>query len=149
MPPQRVRLLLGPGGHVRAETAALEPLVEPAPVSLAPGPIDRSDPFLFHKTTNRAQYDAAQRAVAGAEPLFWNPERQVTESANANIVIDRGGVLVTPPVECALLAGTFRAELLARGEIQEAIVTVDELRTAPRIWLINSVREWRRAMLTA
>ena len=147
VPPQRVRLLLAPGGQVRAEAAALEPLVEPAPVSLAPGPIDPSDPFLFHKTTNRAQHETAQGGVVGAEPILWNPARQVTESANANIVVERDGARVTPRVECGLLAGTFRAELLARGEIQEGIVTIDELLTAPRIWLINSVREWRAAII--
>jgi para-aminobenzoate synthetase/4-amino-4-deoxychorismate lyase len=145
--PQRVRLLLAPGGVVRAETAALDPLAAPVRVRLAAAPIDPSDPFLFHKTTNRAQYDAAQRGVGTAEPILWNPEGHVTESAVANVVVERGGVRVTPPVDCGLLAGTFRAELLARGEIQEAIVTIDELRTAPRIWLINSVREWRPATL--
>ena len=57
------------------------------------------------------------------------------------------GVKVTPPVVCGLLAGTLRAELLEAGAIQEAIVTLDELRAAPGIWLINSVREWWPATL--
>ena len=40
------------------------------------------------------------------------------------------------------------AELLARGEIQEGVVTIDELRAAERLWLINSVRGWRAASLS-
>jgi len=45
------------------------------------------------------------------------------------------------------LPGTMRAELLERGEIAERIVTVDEVRAAEEIWLINSVRGWMRAVL--
>ena len=69
----------------------------------------------------------------------------MTEATTANIVADLRGTLVTPPVSCGLLAGTFRAELLARGEIQEHVVTLDDLRSALRVWLINSVYEWRAA----
>jgi para-aminobenzoate synthetase/4-amino-4-deoxychorismate lyase len=48
-------------------------------------------------------------------------------------------------VSCGLLPGTFREELLARGEIQEGALTIDDLRTASQVWLINSVHEWREA----
>jgi hypothetical protein len=57
------------------------------------------------------------------------------------------GRRITPPVRCGLLAGPFRAELLARAEIQEGVVTLDDLRSASRLWLINSVHEWREALL--
>ena len=57
------------------------------------------------------------------------------------------GVRVTPPVDCGLLAGTFRAELLARREIQERVLTLDDLQSASRLWLINSVHEWREAIV--
>jgi para-aminobenzoate synthetase/4-amino-4-deoxychorismate lyase len=49
---------------------------------------------------------------------------------------------VTPPVECGLLAGTLRAELLATGAIRERRVRIDDLPHATAVWLINSVREW-------
>jgi para-aminobenzoate synthetase/4-amino-4-deoxychorismate lyase len=78
---------------------------------------------------------------------LWNRSRQVTEATTANIVAEVEGVLVTPPVTCGLLPGTFRAELLARGEIQERILTLDDLRSASRVWLINSVYEWREAVM--
>ncbi len=108
---------------------------------------------MFHKTTNRSQYESSvvsgfSRTESAVEPILWNPQRQVTESPIANIVIERNGSLVTPPVECGLLAGTFRAELLAQGVIEEGIVSVDDLQAAERIWLINSVREWREAVMT-
>jgi branched-subunit amino acid aminotransferase/4-amino-4-deoxychorismate lyase len=50
-------------------------------------------------------------------------------------------------VSCGLLAGTFRQHLLDRGEIEESVVTVDELRSAHRLYLVNSVRRWMNAEL--
>jgi hypothetical protein len=35
-----------------------------------------------------------------------------------------------------------------RGAITEAIVTIEEFRSASRIWLINSVHEWRPAVMS-
>jgi para-aminobenzoate synthetase/4-amino-4-deoxychorismate lyase len=77
--------------------------------------------------------------------ILWNPLHEVTEATTANIVVEMQGTLVTPPVTCGLLAGTFRATLLSRAEIQERVVTLDDLRSASRVWLINSVYEWRVA----
>jgi branched-subunit amino acid aminotransferase/4-amino-4-deoxychorismate lyase len=48
-----------------------------------------------------------------------------------------------------LLGGTYRAELLATGEVVEAVISLDDLRRAPALWLINSVHESRRAVLAS
>ncbi len=52
----------------------------------------------------------------------------VTETTTSNIVIEAETGKVTPPVGSGLLAGTLRAQLLAAGEVREAVVTVDALR---------------------
>ena len=49
---------------------------------------------------------------------------------------------MTPPLDCGLLAGVMRAELLESGAITERRITVAELRAAPRLWVINAVRGW-------
>jgi branched-subunit amino acid aminotransferase/4-amino-4-deoxychorismate lyase len=145
---QRVRLLLATRGDIRVECTPLESdaATRTARLGIAASPIDPRDPFLFHKTTNREVYRHARRPDCD-DVVLWNPDRQVTESTIANIVVDIGGRRVTPPVQCGLLAGTFRAELLESGAIQESIVTLDELQSASRLWLINSVREWWPATL--
>jgi branched-subunit amino acid aminotransferase/4-amino-4-deoxychorismate lyase len=74
--------------------------------------------------------------------VLWTADGAVTETTLGNIVVEIGGRKVTPPVEAGLLAGTFRAELLERGEIVEARVTLDDLKSASRVWIVNSVREW-------
>jgi len=82
-----------------------------------------------------------------AEVLLWNAAGEVTEATTANIVVLRDGRRITPPVECGLLAGTFRGWLLERGEIEEGVVRLEDLPHCDAIWLINSVRRWRRAAL--
>jgi len=46
-----------------------------------------------------------------------------------------------------LLAGTYRARLLAERKLEEAVLTVADLESADAIWLINSVRGWKKARL--
>jgi para-aminobenzoate synthetase/4-amino-4-deoxychorismate lyase len=140
----KLRLLLSRDGSLVCEATDLEPgASRPLIAELAVEPIDPSDVFLYHKTTERAVYTDARAARPRAEAvLLWNPAGEVTEGTDANIVVELDGRRVTPPVECGLLAGTMRAELIATGEIVEQRVTIDDLHRATRAWLINSVRGW-------
>ena len=143
-----MRLTVGRDGALEC---AAEPLVAPAaPVRLgiAAAPITIDSPFLYHKTTDRAIYDDARGSCPGCDDVvLWNPRREVTESTIANIVVELGGERVTPPMECGLLPGVFRARLLATGQVRERRITLDELRAARRVWLVNSVRRWRDAVV--
>ena len=87
--------------------------------------------------SGRAQASPDAEAV-----ILWNTAGQVTEATDFNIVIEAAGAKVTPSIECGLLPGTLRAELLDSAEIAERRITVEELRAAARGWLINSVRGW-------
>ena len=112
-------------------------------VSLADSPVDPRSPLLFNKTTRRDVYDEARLAAGDVDDvLLWNTRGEVTESTIANVVVELGNRRVTPPVACGLLPGVFRQELLARGEIDEQIVRVEDLSRASGLWLINSLREW-------
>lgn len=144
---RRVRLLLGRDGAARVELGELTPLVAPLRVAFAQTPVSSADVWLHHKTTNRAVYDSARAAVPSVDDVvLWNEREEVTESTVANVVAEIDGARVTPPVSSGLLAGTFRAELLARGQIAERVIRREELRGVP-LWLVNSVREWCRAEL--
>jgi branched-subunit amino acid aminotransferase/4-amino-4-deoxychorismate lyase len=142
----RVRLLVGRDGSARAEPSRLEPPAGTLRIGLAANPVDPSDPFLFHKTTNRTQLER-ERSPAYDDVLLWNPDHQITEATTANIVVNLGGRAVTPPVECGLLPGTMRAELLAAGVIAEAPITVEQALAARHVWLVNSVRGWRKGLV--
>jgi len=115
--------------------------VKPQRIALARAPVDSSDPFLYHKTTNRALYEAARAACPGFDDvLLFSEKGEITESTIANVAVDIAGKLCTPPVSCGLLPGTFRAHLLRQGQLVERPITVTELLRSPRIFLLNSVR---------
>lgn len=146
----KVRLQLDRKGTFTITTGPLPPAGagESFPVAFAEGRTDSRDPFLYHKTDNRALYrDEPTHRPDCTDVIFLNERGEVTEGANHNIVARIGGDLVTPPLSCGLLPGVFREELLARGEIVERIISPDELAGAEEVWLINSVRKWRRARL--
>jgi len=133
-----------PPGALRAARRSVPVVL----VALAKDPIDSQDIFLFHKTTHRTVYESAKAGFPEVDDvILWNERGEVTEGTIANLVIRKEGRLITPPVECGLLAGTFRERLLKAGEIEEGILSVEELRDADEIFLINSVRKWRRANL--
>ena len=147
--PHRVRLRLFPDGTAECDSTSLKsPDGFPLRVRLAERPIDKHDPFVLHKTTRREHYEAARAPFPDADDvILYNEAGEVTESCIANVVILRNGRLVTPPLACGLLNGTFRAELLERGEIHEERVSIPELKKADKIFLVNSVRKWREAVL--
>ncbi len=110
--------------------------------------MDSRDKFLFHKTTNRSYFNKELTARPDCDDLiFWNERKEITESSIANLVIQIAGKLWTPPQSSGLLAGTLREELLAQGKIQERVISMDELRQASALFLINSVHRWKRATL--
>lgn len=147
--PQRVRLRLARDGSVATDARTLgADAFGPWRVRLAATPVDRRDPLLYHKTTDRRVYE---RALADAgdcdDVLLWNAEGEVTESTVANLVVRLHGALVTPPVECGLLPGTLRDTLVAEGRVRERRIRIEELADADELWLVNSVRGWIRCTL--
>ncbi len=146
--PMRVRLELASDGRLGVAPALLVPTRVRWRAALALRSVDSSDPFLFHKTTRRAPYEDARRERPDADEMILRNERdELTEGTRTNLVARLGDRLVTPPLECGLLAGTFRAELLARGRIVEGVLRPPDLVRAGALYLINSVRRWVPANL--
>ncbi len=153
--PQRVRVLLDRQGDLSVEATACPSIAfsptdqPPVRLRLAASPIDPASPFLYHKTTHRAIYDAAKRQAPDDcdDVILCNRRGEVTETTIANLIFTIDGKRLTPPVSSGLLAGTYRAELLARGDIEEAIIPVTQLRRIKTISVINSLRGERPAQL--
>jgi para-aminobenzoate synthetase/4-amino-4-deoxychorismate lyase len=140
--PQIIRLLATKEGRVSLEPAALaEANAKPQRVALARSPVDSSDPFLYHKTTNRRVYEAARTACPGFDDvLLYNGKGEITESTIANVALEINGKLCTPPVSCGLLAGTLRARLLQQDQLTERPILVEEALRNRCVFLMNSVR---------
>ena len=149
LPPeeQKVRLLLGQEGDIRLQSSPVGGLGS-IRLGLATENVNSGNVFLFHKTTHRELYASMRAGRPDCdEVLLWNERGQVTEATTANVVLDMGGEFLTPPVECGLLAGTFRRHLIEQGLVREAVITREDLGACRTIYLVNSVRKWREAML--
>jgi para-aminobenzoate synthetase/4-amino-4-deoxychorismate lyase len=135
-----VRLLVMESGAATAEASPL-PGVQSYRLCLAREPLHRDDVFLYHKTTHRGVYDRALASAQGYDDvLLWNAEGEITESTRANVALDIGGVLLTPSLECGLLPGVHRADMLERGVLAESVIRREDLSRASHIYLLNSVR---------
>jgi para-aminobenzoate synthetase/4-amino-4-deoxychorismate lyase len=138
----RLRLLLPPDGRPRLERGPL-PAPPPGPVRVAISPSASSsrDPARFHKTTDRAFYEARRSARPDCFDVILSNEAGLpVESTIANLVVELDGAAFTPPLEAGLLPGVQRAALLAQGAVRERTLTVADLRRAGRIWLVNALR---------
>lgn len=152
--PMRVRILLTRAGTLSHQATPLpENPATPSTgsgqalfkASLAPAPVNSEEVFLFHKTTRREIYPVP---APGADvSLLYNQRGELTEFTIANLLAELDGELVTPPLDCGLLPGTMRAELLASGQIRERILTLDDLSRCTQLWLINAVRGRVRVQL--
>ena len=117
-------------------------------LALAKQRVVSSDPLLYHKTTRRELYDRELRQHPDCyDVIFRNERGEITEGCFNNIVILLGGEMLTPALSCGLLPGVLRQELLEVGAIREALLSLEDLQAAEKIWLINSVRGWRECNL--
>lgn len=144
----RIRLLLSKNGAISTEVFPLANL-DNFDVILAEEPINKNDVFHYHKTTERAMFDIHLKQLKSEhlDVLLWNENREITEFSIGNVVVKTDGRLVTPKVQCGLLPGTFREQLIEDGVIEEDIITLDDLPNIEKMWFINSVRGWLEVSL--
>jgi para-aminobenzoate synthetase/4-amino-4-deoxychorismate lyase len=139
--PHRVRMLVNQRGEISLEAHQLVPLPQPYRVALAKAPLNSQDVFLYHKTTHRKVYEQALAGRPGwDEVLLWNERRELTESTIGNLVVEKDGRLLTPPVKCGVLPGVYRGALLQQKRVQEEIIPLEDLVRCSRVYLANSVR---------
>lgn len=138
--PARLRLTLGADGRIEVAVAPLPPALPLWRLGPAKTAVRSDDPWLRVKSTRRALYDATRAALPAGidEAVFVNERGEVTEGTITNIFFDRGNGLCTPPVDCGLLPGVLRAELLARN-CREEVLHAGDLPQV-QLWVGNALR---------
>jgi para-aminobenzoate synthetase/4-amino-4-deoxychorismate lyase len=148
----RVRLTLDPRGQIALTNSPIAPNSSECKVTIARERTASTDVFLRHKTTHRPLYDrlfAAAQQSGFDEVLFRNERDEVTEGAISNIFVRIEGRLYTPPLASGVLPGVFRRHLLeAVPRAEERILTLADLRSADELYLCNSVRGLRKAVIS-
>ncbi|BGP28496.1 hypothetical protein JCM10296v2_000231 [Rhodotorula toruloides] len=145
----RIRLSILPTGRPLAETFPLTPMPSyPVRLVLNDRPTEYGEPFLRYKTSQREVYDEARRRQGATlhpspnpndppfDVLLFNTFHQITETTISNVAFRISGnsddTYITPSTEGGLLEGVMRAELLEKGEMQEGVATIDDLREAAK-----------------
>jgi para-aminobenzoate synthetase/4-amino-4-deoxychorismate lyase len=143
-PSRKVRLLLDHQGTLHIEDEIYIANAKPVRARIASQRTDPQDPMLFHKTTHRPLYaEALKTAIQDGfdEVFFLNLRGEVTEGAISNIFIQKDGRWFTPPIECGLLAGVQRRQILeTQPNVEEKVLYPHDLRQADAIYLSNAVR---------
>lgn len=143
---QRTRLVLSRNGDAAASAQPYEPL--PADriwkLRLARSRLDSGDPLLRHKTSRRQTYTHARSEyliTQADEVLLANERGELCEGTITTLFADFGGAaLATPRLDCGLLAGILRAEMLDQGKAEEAVFSFDTLKSARAVFVGNSLR---------
>lgn len=142
----RVRLVLSRNGGVTAAAQPYEPLAADKvwKLQLARVRLDSTDTLLRHKTSRRHTYTRARSEYLihqADEVLLANERGELCEGTITNIFADFGdGVLLTPRIDCGLLPGVLRGELLDAGKAEEAVFSFDDLKSAKAVFAGNSLR---------
>jgi para-aminobenzoate synthetase/4-amino-4-deoxychorismate lyase len=147
----KARLLLARDGSLKLSFLEMDHWND-AKIRWAREPVHSRDRFLYHKTTHRERYRReleSARAAGFVEVLFRNEREEVTEGAVSNIWILQNGIYYTPPVDCGLLAGTYRRYLLESSEFrtEERVLFQQDLDSAEAIFISNAVRGLMRVSL--
>ena len=147
----RVRLLLGDTGRADAQAYAMTETPAPVRVALAPEPLNTEEAlqeFIQHKTSRRAHYDALAPTDPGLfDHLLFNQRGELTEFTRGNVAVQLDGQWWTPSLDCGLLPGTYRRELLEQGRLKEAVIPVERLAQASGLAFFNGLRGWLDATL--
>jgi para-aminobenzoate synthetase/4-amino-4-deoxychorismate lyase len=142
--PIKVRLIVYRNGEVTVETEEIEDYDEPVALTLATKRIDPSEPHWYHKTLDRSRYPDPDEG----EVVMVNLEGHVTETNISNLMVRLGDRWVTPELDSGCLPGVYREMLLDEEEVEEDVVTVEDLKRADEIAVTNAVRGWRKAVLS-
>lgn len=140
----RVRLTLSHNGHYLISLTSMDDGIQSWKVVVADERVDAENYLLRHKTSARGMYDRALARLAACpdvfDAIFLNTREEVCEGARSNVFVERGGVLLTPPLSCGLLPGVMRRQLLETGRAVECVLDRDDLLSASPIYLANSLR---------
>lgn len=137
-----LRILLNRDGEIKTELKKITP-AKTFKIAISPIIQNSKNEFLYYKTTYRPwYYDSFQRIKNGEiyDEIFFNEKGELTEGARSNIVLQLNENLYTPPVQCGLLNGVFRQELLKNNKCTEKILYKKDLEKAEKIFCVNSVR---------
>ena len=97
--------------------------------------LDLATPFTYFKTSQRDHLSQSDH-----EQIFHLPDGSLLETTIGNLVLEIEGQLYTPPAHLPLLDGIYRRHLLETQQVEEKLLTLNDLTDADRIYACNAIR---------
>ena len=97
--------------------------------------LDLATPFTYFKTSQRDHLSQSDN-----EQIFHLPDGTLLETTIGNLVLEIEGQLYTPPAHLPLLDGIYRRHLLETQQVEEKLLTLNDLTDADRIYACNALR---------
>ena len=97
--------------------------------------LDLATPFTYFKTSQRDHLSQSDH-----EQIFHLPDGSLLETTIGNLVLEIEGQLYTPLAHLPLLDGIYRRHLLETQQVEEKLLTLNDLTDADRIYACNALR---------
>lgn len=97
--------------------------------------LDLATPFTYFKTSQRDHLSQSDH-----EQIFHLPDGTLLETTIGNLVLEIEGQLYTPPAHLPLLDAIYRRHLLETQQVEEKLLTLNDLTDADRIYACNAIR---------
>ena len=97
--------------------------------------LDLATPFTYFKTSQRDHLSQSNH-----EQIFHLPDGTLLETTIGNLVLEIEGQLYTPPAHLPLLDGIYRRHLLETQQVEEKLLTLNDLTDADLIYACNALR---------
>ena len=132
----RLRITISKSGEMEVSRQVLEPL-SPAfcQAQLCLQEADLQQAFTYFKTTHRPHLSLGEQEI-----IYHNVAGELLETSIGNLVLKIAGKLYTPPISQGILPGIYRQHLLETGQVEEKVLTVQDLDQAETIYGCNAVR---------
>ena len=78
--------------------------------------------------------------MGNQEIIYHTVDGKLLETSIGNLVLKMDGKLYTPPSTLGLLPGIYRQHLLESGQVEEKILTIEDLAQAEAVYGCNAVR---------
>ncbi len=141
---QKCRLILSENGMLSVEHEDLIDIKTPVKIALSKHALSLGVQEFRHKVLARDFYESERRRVADKtgcqEIIFLNPEGEICEGSFTNIFVEIAGELITPHLSSGLLPGVQRAVMIERGDVRQAVLTIQDLQHADSVFVGNSLR---------
>ena len=131
-----MRISLNKSGEIEIDRQVLTPLNSSfCQAKLCQKAADLEQAFTYFKTTHRPHLTVGEQEI-----IYHTADGKLLETSIGNLVLKMNSKLYTPPSTLGILPGIYRQHLLESRQVEEKVLTIEDLAQAEAIYGCNAVR---------